>query len=192
LLKYRLKEGVDPRLIGITSPSPASGKTTAAANLGLALAEGRRAKIMLLDLNLRRPDLAKMFNLPTMTSVADQLRYKQRSPQAPWSVLELRSHLHLMAGGTPTENPSPLLNSEIIRTLLGHLAEEYDYVVVDLPAIINYADVKSVQDLMDGLVLVLRSGSTTRSAFDSSLELLGPTIFLGILFTDMDRRDMTG
>jgi Mrp family chromosome partitioning ATPase len=190
LLKYKLKEGTDPRVIGITSPSRGEGKTTATANLGLTLAEGRRVRIMLLDLNLRSPQLVRMFGIEGGGGVADQLRRKRRDPDGYWDVLELGSRLHLIAGGGPTENPAPLLNSEEVPRLVYDLAEHYDYVVVDLPAVSGAADVKIVQEQLDGLVLVCQAGKTTKAAITNATKQLGATKLQGVLMLDVRPRYM--
>jgi Mrp family chromosome partitioning ATPase len=190
LLKYKLKEGSDPRVIGVSSPSPREGKTTASANLGLALAEGRKIRIMLLDLNLRSPSLTTMFGLDGSGSVASQLQRKRRDPESYWDVLELGSRLHLMGGGGPTENPAPLLNSDELTQLVSDLAEHYDYVVVDLPAVLQAADVKIVLEQLDGLLLVCRAGRTTRSNVTTTLDQLGTNRVHGLLMLDVPPRYM--
>jgi Mrp family chromosome partitioning ATPase len=190
LLKYKLKEGTDPRVIGVASPSRGEGKTTATANLGLTLAEGRRVRIMLLDLNLRSPQLIKMFGIEGGGGVAEQLRRKRRDPDGYWDVLELGSRLHLIAGGVPTENPAPLLNSEEVPRLIYDLAEHYDYVVIDLPAVSGAADVKIVQEQLDGLVLVCQAGNTTKAALTNATKQLGTTKIQGVLMLDVLPRYM--
>jgi Mrp family chromosome partitioning ATPase len=188
LMKYKLKEGLDPRIIGVTSPRPGEGKTTAAANLALALAEGRRVRTMLLDLNLRSPALGALFGIVTPGSVGEQLRRKRRDPEAYWDVLELGSRLHLIAGNEPIESPAALLNSDEVGMLLTDLAEHYDYVVVDLPAVLLAADVKIVQEQLDGLVLVCRAGSSTRTTITSALSQLGAGKLQGVLMIDVNER----
>ena len=191
LLKYKLKEGIDPRVIGITSPRGGEGKTTATANLGLALAEGRRVRIVLLDLNLRHPFLVNMFGIEGGGGVADQLRRKRRDPDAYWDVLELGSRLHLIAGGVPTDNPAPLLNSEEVPRLIYDLAEHYDYVLVDLPAVAGAADVKIVQEQLDAAVLVCRAGATTKAAITNTMKQLGNSKLQGVLMLDVLPRYMS-
>jgi Mrp family chromosome partitioning ATPase len=190
LLKYKLKDGIDPRVIGVTSPRQGEGKTIATANLGLALAEGRRIRIMLLDLNLRQPGLIEMFGIEGGASVAEQLRRRRRDPEAYWDVLELGSRLHLMAGGKAVDNPAPLLNSEELPRLIYDLAEHYDYVVVDLPAVSGAADVKMVQEQLDGLVVVCRAGMTTKSTFGTTVKQLGTGRIQGVLMLDVWPRYM--
>lgn len=192
LLQFKLREGGNPRLIGVTSAEVREGKTTAAANLALALAEGRQVRIMLLDLNLRRPALARRFGLSLLGSIADQVRLHQRDPDAPWQVHELRSSLHLMAGGEGTENPAPLLNSSLVGVLFNLLAAYYDYVVVDLPAILAGADVGSTQDYLDGLLLVCRGGVSRRSQIRQATDQLGTRRLVGVLLLDMDMHAVSG
>lgn len=188
LLRYKLKEALDPRMIGVTSPWAGDGKTVAAANLALALAEGRRVRVMLLDLNLREPALASLFGVFAGDGVAEQLRRKRRDPETCWDVLELGPRLHLLAGATPTENPAPLLNSEELPRLLSDLAEHYDYVVVDMPAVLLAAEVQLVQEQLDGLVLVARAGRSTRAAIASSIARLGRSKIHGVLMLEVKDR----
>ncbi len=188
LLRYRLKETSDPRLIGISSPVQGEGKTTVAANLALALAEGRRVKIALLDLNLRKPDLAGLFGISVPGSVAEQLRNRRNNPDANWDALELGSRLHLLAGNQGVENPAPLLNSPEMTALMQDMAELYDHVVVDLPAVLMAADVKSIQSDLDAIVLVCRAGFTTKSSLSSAVDQLGAGKIHGALMLEVNSR----
>lgn len=188
LLRHRLKETSEPRLIGISSPVAGEGKTTVAANLALALAEGRRVKIALLDLNLRAPALAEMFGVVTPGSVADQLRHKRRDPLARWTLLELGKRLHMLAGTGGVENPAPLLASAELSILLEDLADNYDYTVVDLPAVLKTADVKSVQAELDAVVLVCKAGRSTKISISRAVDRLGPSKLHGALMLDVARR----
>ena len=188
LLRYRLKETSNPRLIGISSPMPGEGKTTVAANLALALAEGRRVKIALLDLHLRSPALAGVFGISVPGSVAEQLRDKRGNPDLYWNLLELGNRLHLLSGSVGVENPAPLLNSPELSVLLGDLAEFYDYVVVDLPSVLKAADVKSIQGELDAVVLVCRAGVTTKSSLAKAVDQLGAGKIHGALMLEVDAR----
>ncbi len=188
LLKYKLKESDDPRVIGITSPRPQEGKTTVAANLALALAEGRRERVMLLDLNMRQPAMSKMFGINFGAGFAEQLRYKHKNPTGNWDVLELGTRLHMIAGGRPIENPAPLLNTEELTQLLYDLPVYYEYVVVDLPAVLVAADVKIVQEFLDGLVLVCKAGVTTKSNVNAAVNQLGLSKLYGVMILNIESR----
>ncbi len=188
MVLFKLRDSGAPRLIGITSAAQGEGKTTVAANLALAHAEGRQAKVMLLDLNLRAPALGRRFGLTLFGSLADQLRLKQRRKDARWETIELRPGLHMMAGGEPTENPSPLLNSPQMGTLINDLAAHYDHVIVDLPAVLAAADAGSVQDYLDAMVLVCRAGHSRRTQLRHAVERLGTRRLHGVLMLDVEGR----
>jgi Mrp family chromosome partitioning ATPase len=145
---------------------------------------------MLLDLNLRSPDLVRMFGIELGGGAAEQLRRKRRDPDAYWDVLELGSRLHLISGGTPTENPATLLNSEEMPRLIYDVAEHYDYIVVDLPAVSGAADVKIVQEQLDGVVMVCRAGKTNKAAITNAMKQLGPGKLQGALLLDVKPRYM--
>lgn len=188
LLHYKLKEGANPRLIGVTSAAPREGKTTVSGNLAFALAENQRAKVALVDLNLRGPAMARRLGLSLFGSLGDQLRLKQRHTRSHWEVLGLRDNLHLMAGGEPLENPSPLLNSDQLGILFDDLAAHYDYVVVDLPAILIAADTGSIQDYLDALVLVCRAGFSRQASVSEAARRLGDRRLNGVLMLDVEGR----
>jgi protein-tyrosine kinase len=181
LLRFKLKERFDPRIIGITSPLAGEGKTTAAANLGLALAEGKRARVLLLDLNLRNPCLSSLFGILSPGSIPDQLLRRRRDSRAPWEILELGSSIHLMGGVTPCEHPAALLGSEEVPLLIADLAEHYDYVVVDLPAVLPSADVKMIEEQLDGIVLICRAEQSTRTAVSSAIAQLNANKIRGVV-----------
>lgn len=188
LLHYKLKEEANPRLIGVTSAIPGEGKTTVAGNLAFAMAENHQARVVLVDLNLRTPAMGRRLGLSLFGSLADQLRLKQRRSSSRWELLQLRDNLHLLAGGDPVDNPSPLLNSDQIALLFDDLAAHYDYVVVDLPAILIAADTGSVQDLLDTLVLVCRAGFSRQGSVSEAAQRLGPRRLHGVLILDVEGR----
>lgn len=189
LLRYKLRESSDPRVVGVTSALQREGKTTVATNFALVLAEGQRARVMLLDLNLRGPEVCTMFGVEGTTPLPQQLLRRRQDPRAPWELIELGSRLHLLSGGEAHPNPGPLLNSEELRLLMDALVVEYDYVVVDLPSVLKAADVKSVEEMMDGLLLVVRAGATSRSAVSNSVRQLGEHRLLGVLMLDSTPKD---
>ena len=124
--------------------------------------------------------------------MAEQLRTKRGNPDAYWDVLELGSRLHIMGGSAKVDNPAPLLNSPELSLLLQDLAEFYDYVVVDLPAVLKAADVKSIQSELDALVLVCRAGKTTKWSLAQAVDQLGAGKIHGALMLAVNDRHITG
>lgn len=183
LLKFRLKESGDPRVIALTSAQMGEGKTVASANLALALAEGRRTRVVILEANLRKPGLPRLFGIEESGGLSEQLRRRRRDPDGPWDVLELANGFHLLHAGKPAENPAAMLNSEEFARLVGELRLHYDFVVVDTPAMLDNTDMTIIQDLMDAVIMVCKAGNSERSAVRKALQRMSPHNVMGMLLT---------
>ena len=161
LLPNQNEEG--PRVIVLTSPSPGDGKTTVACNLSLAVAEiGRR--VLLIDGDLRRPRLHKVFAVDNHWGLSDLLREDTllEAVAIPDLVRETEvSGLFLLPGGSCGVTPSNLFYSPRMSTLLQRLRTEFDMIMVDAPPMLHLADARVLGRLADGVILVVRAGQTT-------------------------------
>ncbi len=158
-----------PRALLVASSVPGEGKTTVAVNLAVALAQ--QGSTCILDADLRRSSIAKVFHLKSVPGLGDYLL--EAAPlesiltQAP-GVPELT----IIAAGKPVDDPGKIINSEKMRALLRTLRTLYDFVVVDSPPILPYADGRALAPFVDGVVFVGRAGVVTRDAMARSIELL--------------------
>jgi len=161
--------GQTAKVILITSPGPAEGKTTIASNLAIALAEtGRR--VLLIDGDFRRPRLHTVFGVSNERGLVDLLGDK--APIANHVVEGLIAQTHIaglsLLPNRPTlTNVSRSLYSPHLRTLFESLRKDFEMVLVDTPPLLHLADARLIANLADGIVLVIRSGVTDR---DSALE----------------------
>jgi capsular exopolysaccharide synthesis family protein len=182
--------GKAQKMILITSPGPAEGKTTVVQNLGIALAEtGRR--VLLVDADFRRPHLHREFSLPNDWGLIDLLLEDQPLNEYPPERLGLFTGLpglSILPNRVTQNNVSKALYSPRLRTILETLMRSYDMVLVDAPPILSVADTRIIAPLTDALILVLRSRVTNR---DSAMEAYqqiqedGLTL-LGTVLTDYD------
>jgi succinoglycan biosynthesis transport protein ExoP len=158
-----------PHALLVASSVPGEGKTTVAINLAVALAQQGRTCI--LDADLRRSSIAKVFHLNSVPALGDYL-----SEAAPLESILLPapgvSGLTIIAAGKPVDDPGKLVNSEKMRALLRTLRTLYDFVVIDSPPILPYADGRALAPFVDGVVFVGRAGMVTRDAMARSIELL--------------------
>jgi polysaccharide biosynthesis transport protein len=182
--------GKDQKMILITSPGPAEGKTTVVQNLGIALAEtGRR--VLLVDADFRRPHLHREFSLSNDWGLIDLLSEDQPLSEYPPERLGVFTGLpglSVLPNRITQSNVSKALYSPRLRTILQSLAKRYDMVLVDAPPLLSVADARIIAPLTDALILVLRCGVTNR---DSAMEAYqriqedGLTL-LGTVLTDYD------
>jgi succinoglycan biosynthesis transport protein ExoP len=158
--------GEGPRVLVLTSPDPGAGKTTVTSNLGMATAEiGRR--VLLVDADLRRPRLHRLFEIPNSFGLTDILRITTPLEDIPVNQLVRQTKipgLCLVPSGPTTDGLSSLLYSPRLAEFLQRVAKEFDLVLIDAPPMLHFADARVLGRHSDGVILVLRSGQTKRDA----------------------------
>ncbi|HLN60790.1 MAG TPA: CpsD/CapB family tyrosine-protein kinase [Symbiobacteriaceae bacterium] len=149
------------RSILLTSAAPGEGKSTTAANLGVAFAQAG-TRVCLVDADLRRPMLAKLLGLENWAGLTTAL-----IGQAPLEECVKKTPvegLWLLPSGPVPPNPAELLGSERMAALLERLKAEYDLVLIDSPPVLAVTDAAVLAPRTDGVVLVIRAGRTDRRA----------------------------
>jgi succinoglycan biosynthesis transport protein ExoP len=158
--------GEGPRVLVLTSPDPGAGKTTVTSNLGMATAEiGRR--VLLIDADLRRPRLHRLFEIPNSFGLTDILRITTPLDEIPVNQLVRQTKipgLCLVPSGPTTDGLTSLLYSPRLTEFLQRVAKEFDLVLIDAPPMLHFADARVLGRHSDGVILVLRSGQTKRDA----------------------------
>jgi polysaccharide biosynthesis transport protein len=161
LLPSQNEEG--RRVIVLTSPCPGDGKTTVACNLSIAVAEIGR-KVLLIDGDLRRPRLHKVFGVGNNWGLSDVLWADTPIETVPISHLVRETEvlgLCLLPGGSCGVTPWNLFYSPRMSSLLKRLRTEFDMIMIDAPPMIHLADARVLGRLADGVILVIRAGQTT-------------------------------
>jgi capsular exopolysaccharide synthesis family protein len=153
----------------VTSSVPGEGKSTVAANLAVVLAQGGR-KTLLVDADLRNPSIHEMFRFPNNVGLTTVLRNNSRA-SAPLHVTEVVGLSVLLSGPVPP-NPSELLGSERMRTVLNSLRESFDVIVLDSPPLTAVTDAAILSRLASGTLLVVRARKTRRGTVKLGREAL--------------------
>ena len=177
-----------PSVVLITSSLPRDGKTTISGNLGVALARAGH-KVLLIDADLRSGSIARLLGIPQTPGLAEVLAGRAEPGQVLAVVGQGRSgDLHVIPAGTRTHTPAELLGSPHARELILWARGTYDAVIIDTPPITSVADVAVLAPLVDGVVLVARSGVTAREALAFAVEQLRlvRAPLLGAVLNDVD------
>jgi tyrosine-protein kinase Etk/Wzc len=157
------------KTILVTSSGPSEGKSTTVANLAITMAQ-MGTNTILIDSDLRRPVLHSIFNLQRTPGLTNYL-----AGNVPWKEIIQETpieNLSLLTCGVLPPNPSELLGSKKMRMLLEELKEKYDMILFDSPPVIAVTDAAVLSTLLDGVVLVSSSGSTSREALLRAITLL--------------------
>jgi capsular exopolysaccharide synthesis family protein len=163
--------GAPPKLILVTSALPQEGKTTTSINTAIVLAQ-KGVRVLLIDADMRRPSVHKTLGMSgslkglsnVLTGTATVHDAIVPSPQLP--------NLMVLPSGSPPPNPAELLASASMRTMLAQLREQYDHIIIDTPPTLSVTDAVVLSTRADAVVLVIRSGQTTKTALRRARDLL--------------------
>jgi len=159
---------VHPRVIAVTSSIPGEGKTTVAINLASTLAE-TGFRVCLVDADLRRPAVATVLGLVSPVGLTSVLIQQIGLEDA---IQEAGGTLSVLASGPVPPNPSELLSSSYVRTMIRSLLNTFDYVILDTAPLLPVADGSEVAALADGTLLVAQHKKTTDSQARRAAQML--------------------
>jgi len=185
VLRHRLGELGEPRTLAVTSPEAREGKTLCAANLALALSECGRARVLLVEANLRTPALAALFGFMPPECFGEQLVRHRERPLEPWSVVEVYSPWLHVAAVRPNAPGRPLLDGPAFAIAMERLKQAgYDYIVLDTPPVVGSADVNLIVDAADGVIVTVWARKTAGRALRRAHDQLSPAKILGLVLID--------
>jgi len=168
-LDFTLPQGEKCPVIGVTSSMRGEGKSTTAVNLSYVLAE-KGKKVLLIDGDLRIPSIAKKMGISNTSGLTDLLMGKGAQ------IGDFRSSMlktwYILPSGDIPPNPSELLGSKRMESVLTELREIFDYIVIDLPPVNIVSDALSISGLITGMIVVIREGYTEKKELERGFRLL--------------------
>ena len=162
--------GAPPKVIMITSALPQEGKTTTSMNTALVLAQ-KGIRVLLIDADLRRPSIHKILGMGPRSGLSNVLTGSATLQQT-ITRSSILPNLSILPAGTPPPNPAELLASANMRDVLEELRGQYDHIVLDTPPTLSVTDAVVLSPRADAIVLVIRSGQTTKQALRRSRDIL--------------------
>ena len=162
--------GAAPKVILVTSASPQEGKTTVSANSALVLAQ-RGSRVLLVDADLRRPGIGKLFGVPSdgrgLSSLISGV-HKIEDVVVPTQV----PNLWILPAGRIPPDPVELLGSHVMKGYITRWRKEFDHIIIDTPPCLSVTDAVVLSPEVDRVILVARSGKTTTPALRRACDLL--------------------
>lgn len=177
--------GNPPKTILFTSGQPGEGKTTTAINTAISLSQ-LGASVLLIDADLRRPTVHRVFKMGQSQGLSTFL---SRQVEIDPLINKLWvPNLSVLPCGPIPPNPAELISSERMRLLLKELGEKYDHILIDSPPLINVTDPVILSTMVDGVILVVQAGRSTRDIVRRARQELGSVgakIF-GVVLNNLD------
>ncbi|MGB7922109.1 MAG: polysaccharide biosynthesis tyrosine autokinase [Pyrinomonadaceae bacterium] len=182
--------GRAPKTLLITSSVPSEGKTTTAVNTAISLAQ-TGASVLVIDADMRRPRLHGIFDTSNGHGLSTILSSEMTEKEVLGIIQQhVATGLYLLTSGPIPPNPAELIGSEQMRSLLKVLESSFTHIVIDSPPIASFTDGVLVASMVDGVLLVVHSGKSSRGIVKRSRQLLqdvGAKIF-GVVLNNVNLR----
>jgi len=165
-----------PQVISIASPLPGEGKTTTVLNLGIAFAQSGY-KILCMECDLRRPSTNEFIKYDAEQSGVTEILSGKVPLKSKKSLISLIRYdestgIHFLTSGKQSPNPAELLDSPTFEKLITMLREEFDFILIDSPPLLPVTDGGLIAQQADGVLLVIKAGSTKIDQFRGGRDLL--------------------
>lgn len=173
------------KIVAVTSPNAADGKSLTAANIAMALAMMNK-KVLFIDADLRKPVQHQRLKLENKVGLSEVLGH-----MTTWQVarhLAPLPNMDVLTAGTCPPNPSELLASPAMKKLLEEAEQQYDYIIIDTPPVNVVSDALGLSDCIGGILMVARYYVTTTKELETALQAISVTgaTVLGLVLTEVD------
>ena len=172
------------RIVSVTSANPGEGKSMASINLAVVTAMSVGRKVLLVDCDLRKPKVHTTLGLEPASGLAEVLLGTSTFNESVMRVEPVG--LDVLAVRSLPGNPSELLASAQMKNLLAMLSDTYDQIILDTPACLGLPDAKTVSELSDGIILVVRANATRRDDVETILEILDRRRLIGMILNGVE------
>jgi protein-tyrosine kinase len=187
---YQISTAQPLKKILVTSSTPAEGKTFVAANLAQSFIRQTDRRVLLIDSDLRASRLHLHLGAPEKPGLSDYLR----GDCDEFKIIQVGAggNLCLIPGGSDVTNPSELLHSERMKQLLDRMSQLFDWIILDSPPALAVHDASILADMCDGVLFVVRAGSTDYQLAAKASSEFHDKNLLGVVLNRVDKNDSYG
>ena len=174
-----------PKIIMVASAMSGEGKSLVSVNLASIIAAELNSHALLMDCDLRNPSLTRWFGLDERKGLSDYLTGETEINDL--IINTSIDKLAIISGGTIKENPVELISSDKMKNLIRDLKSKYEnrYIIIDSSPILATTEPSVLNDIVDGIILVVKSGDTPRETVQQAVRLLNKNKILGVVLNNM-------
>ncbi len=164
-ISFSFPDSTGCHIVGVTSSVRGEGKTLISMNLAYSVAQQNETRVLLIEGDMRLPTFSKKTELkptPGLSNLFAGMKFED-------AVQHYDGNMDVLTCGDIPPNPSELLSSQKMETLLKTLSESYDYIIVDLPPVIDVSDALAVSKYLDGIILVVRQNYVPKALLSQAM-----------------------
>ena len=185
---HQARTGRELKVIAVTSSVSGEGKTLLAANLALTLTRSYMRQVLMIDADLRRPNLHRLFGTPSNEGIGQALEAVHDGK--PVCVHEVAPRLALLPAGKPVRDPISVLASDAMQRLMTSATAAFDWVVVDTPPVGMLPDVGLLSSLSDAVLLVVEAGRARYDLVQRTVESIGADRIFGVVLNKIPEHEI--
>jgi protein-tyrosine kinase len=183
LHQAQVERGV--KVVMLASAQAAEGKTLTAVNLALTLSESYKRRVLLIDADLRRPSVGKVFGLPPASGLSECLKSSELQALR---ITNVTDSLGLLLAGRADHDPMSGLTSGRMHEVIEQAAASFDWVIIDTPPVGLLTDAHLLSAMVDAAVLVIDAGTTQHAVVQRAIDSIGREKIVGVVLNRVEAR----
>lgn len=178
------------QVILVTSAVAGEGKTSTILNLAWAIAQSKEKRVLVIDSDLRRPSISSYLGLDFELGLGEVLN--EVSDALPSIVRVADSTLYILSSSRAEPQPAELLSKERVAETIAELRQYFDYILIDAPPTVAFADARLLANHADAVIIVVRAGLAGHSTVERAIEALPQQRILGVVLNGADQMSEVG
>jgi capsular exopolysaccharide synthesis family protein len=171
------------KVVMTSSALPGEGKSLTAVNTALTLSESYQRRVLLIDADLRRPTIQRLFGIPPIAGLNEALKAPEDTTM---TVTQITERLFVLPAGRPDADPIGGLTSPRMQRVLAHASSLFDWVIVDTPPLGLLPDASLLTNWVGGVLLVVRCGKAPFQLVKRTVEAVTRERIIGVIMNAVD------
>ncbi|HYE74819.1 MAG TPA: CpsD/CapB family tyrosine-protein kinase [Blastocatellia bacterium] len=187
---FHAAERQPTQIIVLTSATAGEGKTSTVLNLAWAIAQSKENRVLVIDCDLRRPSVSSYLGLKSEKGLSEVITQEQDVFSC--VVRVANESLYVLSANHEEPQPTELLSRERLGELLNELRQYFDYILIDAPPVVPFADARLLANHADAIIMVVRAGLAGHSTIERAIEALPSSRILGVVLNGADQVSEVG